>query len=63
MLRKMYPKVKLSGLIREEPVNASPVEQYVFLADFGDDFTSEVFVNHDAFGGWHTFVPQYPTYA
>jgi hypothetical protein len=60
VLKNAYPNAVLKGIVakaqQRDPVNAVPVRQYVFLADFGGEHTSNVTAQRGAAGEWELFV-------
>ena len=64
VLKTAYPKAVLKGLVREGNqvlrVNTPAVRQFVFQADFGDGYVSDVTAQRGPAGNWQVFIPNPP---
>lgn len=63
-LKAAYPSASLKDLVRQAdltaPLNASIAHEFVFLADFGDGYTSEVTAIRSANNGWEASILKAP---
>jgi hypothetical protein len=64
ILKTAYPKARLLNFVRANQnlggINTPVVVQHVFLADFGDGYTSEMTVQRSQTGGWTVYIPNPP---